>query len=320
VAEVDSRSASRCALVMLREGRIYASSGCRLCDQAHGYIPESVRLPWQSPRLPYSRRPHGTPGFRVLVSRNLYQWPQSFIMISPFWRSIKKSPPAAAAAVLTVMAVCLCSTGAHAGERATGAKEPVQLCGAPVEAHKRDFRDRTTEQYRWNIEDNKTNHLDPARSRMAQGDFTKRVLVDLDFTLVRYPNHVPALQALVQYVRGGGKPYDLPAPECYIQWARDYAPDDIDVLLVQGYFYWTRNDLERAVEAYEAAIRLNKESVEAHYYLGLVHFAKQNFPKAAEHGSIAYGLGYPLPGLMDKLKTVGFDISVARKGSSELPH
>jgi len=48
------------------------------------------------------------------------------------------------------------------------------------------------------------------------------------------------------------------------------------------------------------------QSAEVENALGLAYFQQKNFEKAREHARKAYSLGYPLPGLRDKLAKAGY--------------
>jgi tetratricopeptide (TPR) repeat protein len=49
-------------------------------------------------------------------------------------------------------------------------------------------------------------------------------------------------------------------------------------------------------------------SAEIHYFLGMAYLKQKNLDKAAEHAKVAYSLGYPLPGLRNKLARAGRSI------------
>jgi tetratricopeptide (TPR) repeat protein len=64
--------------------------------------------------------------------------------------------------------------------------------------------------------------------------------------------------------------------------------------------------LPQAREALEAGIKaLDGRSADLHYVLGLVLVELGDYPGATEHASRAYEMGYPLPGLRDRLARAG---------------
>jgi Tfp pilus assembly protein PilF len=64
-------------------------------------------------------------------------------------------------------------------------------------------------------------------------------------------------------------------------------------------------DTEAAREQYEEALRIDPDSPEGNYNAGLFFFSQKDFERARELARIAYEGGYPLPGLMNKLKQAG---------------
>lgn len=169
-----------------------------------------------------------------------------------------------------------------------------------------DFRMRNSNpDMEWSYRDNWANHTGPALENLSKGHYTRDVMADLNFTLTWWPNHVHALNALIQYDAGGGKAYEFMPTECYFVDARRLFPDDASVVLGQGKFYWQKERLQDAKESYETALELSGASAEAHYNLGLVYFELKDYAQARQHAESAYALGHPLPGLRNKLKSVG---------------
>jgi tetratricopeptide (TPR) repeat protein len=169
-----------------------------------------------------------------------------------------------------------------------------------------DYRTRdSTAQLRWGIQDVKRNHYDPAVGRMRGGEYSRGVMADLDFLLRHWPNHLPGLEALIQYDLGGGRAYEFAPAYCYFERARAFVPDDPGVLLHEGYYFWKKKNNERAIEAYEAALAVDPKSTDAHYSLGLLYYESGEYDKAVIHARAAYDAGYPLPGLKRKLQQAG---------------
>jgi tetratricopeptide (TPR) repeat protein len=130
-------------------------------------------------------------------------------------------------------------------------------------------------------------------------------MADLDFLLRHWPNHLPGLEALIQYDLGGGRAYEFAPAYCYLEQARAFVPDDPGVLLHEGYYFWKKKNNERAIEAYEAALAVDPKSADAHYSLGLLYYESGEYDKAVIHARAAYDAGYPLPGLKRKLVQAG---------------
>jgi Tfp pilus assembly protein PilF len=91
-----------------------------------------------------------------------------------------------------------------------------------------------------------------------------------------------------------------------LRHAREFAPDDVDVILAQAYYHQKKGDLQRAKSEYGEAIALGTSSAEAHYNLGLLYFEMKDYRSAREQARLAYSSGYPLPGLKNKLKKAGY--------------
>jgi len=184
-----------------------------------------------------------------------------------------------------------------------------------------DYRNRDASDWdRWKYKDMWGAHVGRALIRMDAGEYSRRVRSDLHYALARWPNHIPAMQALVKYDLAGGQRYEFPKTQCYFVSARAFAPDDVAVRLAEGYFHWKMGDLSRAKSVYEEALRLDSASADAHYNLGLVLFELKDYSGARDHAHAAYAAGFPLPGLMTKLKQVGFwDALPADRRSGDPP-
>lgn len=206
--------------------------------------------------------------------------------------------------VLALLAAC----GVWPAALAATGRPSVSECGSvtSTDSTLNDYRSRDFDPVlRRSVADIKRNHYDPASARMAEHEFSRRVMADIHFLLRGWPNHYPALQLLIQYDLAGGKPYEFPTPACYFTRAREYVPDDVNVLLAEGYFYWKKRDLTLATESYAEAVRLDPDSAAAHYNLGLVLFDAGQYGKALAEAHAAYAEGYPLPGLRNKLERAG---------------
>jgi tetratricopeptide (TPR) repeat protein len=191
---------------------------------------------------------------------------------------------------------------------ATQAAENPAVCAEQTRIGKIDFRDRSTATARWTIEDNKINHLDPANQHMMEGEYSHRVMADINWTLVRFPNHQVALELLIRYALAGGKTYEFSLPECYFQWGKEYAPDDVNVVLAEAFYYWRKKDWARARDAYQAAVTIDPNSATAHNNLGLVYIEMKDYKKAVDQAALAYNLGFPLQGLRKKLQAAGYEV------------
>lgn len=209
------------------------------------------------------------------------------------------------AALLAGSGICAAAASTAPSTGRTGrdlpACAPLSYLAGPV-----DYRTgNSTELLRAAVVTVNSNHYFPAIERMRHGEYSQRVMADLDFTLRHWPNHLPALEALIRYDLAGGKVYEFEPAFCYFERARAWVPDDPGVLLHEGYYFWKKKDIARAIEAYEAALTVDPKSADAHYSLGLMYCETRQYDKALVHAHAAYDAGYPLPGLKHKLQQAG---------------
>jgi tetratricopeptide (TPR) repeat protein len=152
--------------------------------------------------------------------------------------------------------------------------------------------------------------LDYYHTRLAQDDMRKQQLsynvkANLDFSLRYSPNHHAALQILSAYDLGGGKEHEFASTDCYFYWASLFAPTDEQVAVIGATYLWKKGRLVTAEEWFQRALRLNAESIEARYNLGLLYVTLGRLDEANTQAQIAYAGGYPLPGLRRKLEQAG---------------
>ena len=138
------------------------------------------------------------------------------------------------------------------------------------------------------------------------------LLGDLDYTLKHFPNHHRALTSLAKYefhVEGAKEKLEKHFPlDCYFQNAMIFKPTDGVVRLIyaaylhrKGMVESRKELLETAQIQYTNALQLMPDSAEVHYNLGLFYYDMNKLNLAVMHGHKAYELGFPLPGLKDKL-------------------
>ena len=188
---------------------------------------------------------------------------------------------------------------------------PVPLPGA---AGPYDYVDA---KYSWNLNDISQNHWVPAQQELA----AKRVqyaLRELNFLLIRVPNHYPGLFELGRIEQHyPGISYDPsltgskdimffpPTAECYFDRALRYRPNDPTLRMLFGLYYHKSKHLEKALAQYQKAEIMDPESSEIQNNLGLVYFDLKDYESSIRHAQKAYKLGYPLAGLRKKLKAAG---------------
>jgi len=148
-------------------------------------------------------------------------------------------------------------------------------------------------------------HWDVNVEELKRGKSSVYVLEDLDFILRYVPNHHRALNAVARYELAGSNMTGFYPAECYFRRAVQFKPDDGQTYLVLGIYRYRKKEYDQAIDAYERAITLMPESPEPHYNLALLHLALGDLARARERATLAYRLGYPLPGLKRKLRAAG---------------
>ena len=128
---------------------------------------------------------------------------------------------------------------------------------------------------------------------------------DLDYTLRAIPNHHRALYSVIRYALAYKKNSLEAPPECYLQRALAFKPDDAVVHMLFGIYLQRKSKFSLALEQYQIAEKLAPNFAELHYNLGLLYFELKQYNKALVQARQAYSRDYPLPGLKNKLKKVG---------------
>jgi len=127
--------------------------------------------------------------------------------------------------------------------------------------------------------------------------------VDLEYTLNSVPNHYRALAAFATWEiqnpsAGRLRPRSA---ECYFRRAIGFRPDDPQLHMLMGVFLHRSGQLERAGGEYETAEKMGSTSAELFYNRGLLEVDRGDLVLARDYAARAYALGYPLPGLKNKL-------------------
>ena len=132
------------------------------------------------------------------------------------------------------------------------------------------------------------------------------VWTDLNYTLRTFPNHHRALYAMamwqLKHPRGPNHPPRYLTIDCYFDRALRFTPRDGNIWMIYGIFLHRKGLLEEAMEKYKKAEELLSQNATLHYNLGLLLLDMEKTDEARTHAKKAYALGYPLPGLRDKLK------------------
>ena len=128
---------------------------------------------------------------------------------------------------------------------------------------------------------------------------------DIAYTLEHFPNHPRALSAMARLALRAGKPRPAGAAhtvECYFERAIAFVPADGAARALFGAYLLSLGRDDDAIEQLQAAVRVQPGNAAAWYNLGLAQVRRKDWPAALDAAHKAYGLGFPLPGLRQKLK------------------
>lgn len=152
-------------------------------------------------------------------------------------------------------------------------------------------------------------HFIPQMEALVRGATSTTVGPDLAYVFRYFPNHHRALATLVRLAKRDktNKPFGLyRSVECYFDLALRIAPDDGMVHLLYGVWLaesGNKKGAEAQLVAAQGTVPL--DNANAQYNLGLGWFALGRYDEALAAAHAAYGMGYPLPGLRQKLEKVG---------------
>lgn len=131
---------------------------------------------------------------------------------------------------------------------------------------------------------------------------------DLDYTLRAFPNHHVALNAMARL----GDKEKSPRPkganfsvECYFQRALRFRNDDAIVKTIYASYLAKHGKRSEALNQLIEAAQLSEENANVIYNTGLIYFDLKEYERSLSYAHQAYRLGFPLPGLRDKLKKAG---------------
>lgn len=157
-------------------------------------------------------------------------------------------------------------------------------------------------------------HFTPEVERLVKGE-TSFLPGDIDYTLLAFPNHHRALWSMIKFHldKDRVKKAKYTPAECYLQRALAYRPNDNIVYMLYGIYLHKAGKPERASDYFEKSLSIDPNNAEIHYNYGLLLTDEKEYKKAIEHARFAYKLGYPLPGLRNRLKREGHDIDARNR-------
>jgi tetratricopeptide (TPR) repeat protein len=140
-------------------------------------------------------------------------------------------------------------------------------------------------------------HLKQGNKKIRENRYVP-ALGDFDFILRYFPNHPQALMRVSDICI---KIDNINKGREYFENAIKIAPRRAPTYVLYGIFLHKIGEYEEAVKKYAKALEFEPDSAEIHYNMGLAYLEANKLSEAKEHATKAYELGFPLPGLKDKL-------------------
>lgn len=150
-------------------------------------------------------------------------------------------------------------------------------------------------------------HFTPPVANLVHGA-SGSLGADIGYTLDHFPNHAKALAALVKLGRRDktGQPYGARYTiDCYFDRALRFVPGDPAPRMVYGAYLMANGNDDQALVQLQEAARIAPDNATTHYNLGLLYVKRRDYAGARRHAWLAYGLGFPLPGLKKQLVAAG---------------
>lgn len=157
-------------------------------------------------------------------------------------------------------------------------------------------------------------HLTPSMLNLQRGGTAAIIGSDLDYTLRAIPNHPQALllasklERLIELKLAHRYERMKTSAECYFQRAIKLNPQLDSTRIVYGIHLHQKKHYSKAIEQYTTALNNGSSSTNLHYNIALTLVELKKYEDAKKHAEIAYGRGFPLPGLKNKLKKSGYPI------------
>jgi TPR repeat len=170
-------------------------------------------------------------------------------------------------------------------------------------------------------------HAQPGMAAMQSEPFNQiaynRAASEFDYILRAFPTHPDILYAriLLELKRMSNRdlrPYPTP-PECYLQRGAAFLPNQPHVDQLFALYLDRLGRVDEALQHYQHALALNPKSAELNYNVALTYIKKKDYERALYHAREAYAIGFPLPGLRNKLRALGVWTDDAADAASQEP-
>ena len=165
-------------------------------------------------------------------------------------------------------------------------------------------------------------HFTPNVERLIRGKTAVVPGPDIAYTLRAYPNHPRALHSMMNLGfatrtdKPEGSTYSI---ECWFDRAERFVPEDGTVQMLYGIYVLRKGDANGAIKRFKRAEELSGESANLQYNMGLAYLDLRDYENALDHARSAYRLGFPLPGLRNKLQEVGKWQPIETPAAAEAP-
>ncbi|PJC99945.1 ABC transporter permease [Janthinobacterium sp. BJB1] len=190
---------------------------------------------------------------------------------------------------------------------AAGCGSAVAAAGCPPYVKRTPGGDYTSAEDREGLSVVEQFHFSRAVETLTQG-MTGSLGADISYTLEHFPNHHRALASMAKLglrLKSAQPPGARYTVSCFFERAIAFAPQDVTARMVFGNYLLATGQDAPALEQLDAASRMAPEQATIQYNLGLMYVKKKEYEKASAHAQKAYALGFPLPGLKNKLKAAG---------------
>ena len=152
-------------------------------------------------------------------------------------------------------------------------------------------------------------HFTPAVENLVGGADGGVFEIDLNYTLRAWPNHhralLSAIKYQINYQNKLTKDRLKTSPECYLQRAIQFSPNDVVPYTLYGYYLHKIGHIDDAVKFYERAMVLDPENEKVAYSYSLVLIELKRNDDAVKYAKIAYHDGRAPKGLKEKLIKLG---------------
>lgn len=150
-----------------------------------------------------------------------------------------------------------------------------------------------------------------ARNPVDKKQALKKAFSESQFTFVRIPEDIPVYGEIATHLgtvsRANG---DGDAALNFYGIATQTHPGFPGGYQGTALVLQDRGNIDGAVQVLlEGNEATGGSSAEIHYFLGMAYLKEKDFDRAIEHAMRAYELGYPLPGLRNKLAAAGHPIN-----------